>query len=317
MDKLTKYLDFFTSSHRVQKNSPALQLMSTINTTASRSCCWQSDVLFTNQSASGVLAKLARIKLKFINFHHNVVGPEWSTHGLAELDYRHHIHFFCGGSAHLIHQGASLELRPGYVYWVPSNVSVARHCDHPFEEFILTCHCELIDGIDLFVDWPEHQPLCVGRWDMETLHHEWTQKPLSLNTYMRLQGQLFQRMADYFGDLDKIVLHHSLMFTRYARVFDLSEARLGADLRIADLAEAHGTSLQAFSTAFSRDLGISPKAYLNRRLNQEACQLVINTDWTLKMIAVRLRFSDEYYFSRFFSKMNGISPRKYRQMFFL
>lgn len=289
--------------------------MKTPVNTSGRSCCWKSDVLFTDRSASSILAKLERIKFKFNNFHHNVVGPEWSTDGVAESDYRHHIHFFCSGSAHFIYEGASMELRPGYVYWIPSNVLVARHCDYHFEEFILTCHCELIDGIDLFIDWPEHKPMCVGQWDMDTLHDEWSRKPLSLNTYMRLQGQLYERMANYFGDLDKIVAYHSLMFTRYARVFELSEARLGVNLRVAELAQAHGASLHAFSMAFTRDFGISPKAYLNRRLNEEACRLIATTDWTVKKIAHHLRFSDEYYFSRFFSKMNGMSPTKYRQMF--
>src|ERR1044072_57665 len=134
----------------------ALPNTSNINTLG-KSCCLESNVLFIKGSTSSVQAQLTRIKLKFINFHHNVVGPEWSTDGLTVSDYRHHIHFFCDGSASFIHQGTSLELRPGYVYWIPSNVAVARHCDRSFEEFILTCHCELIDGIDLFVDWPERQ----------------------------------------------------------------------------------------------------------------------------------------------------------------
>ncbi len=279
--------------------------------------CRQSEVVFTKRSASSTLEKLAQIKLKLVNFHRNVVGPEWSTQGRAMSDHRHHIHFICSGSAQLIHQGTAMELRPGYAYWSPCNVAVARHCDEPFEEFILTCHCELIDGIDLFCGWPESRLLCVGQWNMEELCHTWTQEQLSLNTYMDLQGQLYGWMARYFGNLDKILSHHTLMFTRYARVFDLSEERLGADLRISDMAMAYGTSLQAFSTAFNRDLGISPKSYLNRRLNQEACRLITSTDWGMKKIATELHFSDEYYFSRFFSKMNGVPPTKYRQKLLL
>lgn len=279
--------------------------------------CIESDVVFTSRSASNKLARLSRIQFKFINFHHNLVGPEWSTNGLALADYRHHIHFFCSGSAHLIYQGEALKLKPGWAYWIPGNVPLARQSEEPFEEYILTCHCELIDGIDLFSDWPERRPLCMGRWDMATFCPEWAQRPLSLNAYMRLQGQLYQWMAQYFGDLDEIVAHHSRMFTRYTQVFELAEKCLGGDLRITDLARTYGTSIQAFSTAFARDFRLSPKAYLNQRLNQEACRLVLNTDWTIKEIANSLRFSDEYYFSRFFSKMNGISPRQYRQMFHL
>jgi len=277
--------------------------------------CLESEVIFTNQSASVTLAQLSRIRFEFVNFHRVVVGPEWSTNGLLEGDYRNKVSFVCSGSASLIFDGIPLELRPGYAYWIPSSVLVARHCEQSFEEFILTFYCELIDGIDLFSDWPERRPLCVGHWDMDAWRSQWTRKPLSLNAHVRLQGQLYQWMAESFENLDKIVAQHSQMFTRYARVFELSGSRLGADLRISELAQAHGTSLEAFSRAFTRDLGISPKAYLNRRLNQEACRLLTTTDWPLKMIARKLGFSDEYYLSRFFSKMNNTSPSYYRRMF--
>jgi AraC-like DNA-binding protein len=50
-------------------------------------------------------------------------------------------------------------------------------------------------------------------------------------------------------------------------------------------------------------------------LNQEALQLVISTDLKLKEIVERLRFTDEFYFSRFFQKLNGVSPSRYRARF--
>ena len=57
---------------------------------------------------------------------------------------------------------------------------------------------------------------------------------------------------------------------------------------------------------------MSPKAYLNRRLNQEAIKLLICSDAPVKEVAYKLKFADEYYFSRFFKKLNGVSPTPYR-----
>ncbi|MCX6972432.1 MAG: helix-turn-helix domain-containing protein [Verrucomicrobia bacterium] len=68
--------------------------------------------------------------------------------------------------------------------------------------------------------------------------------------------------------------------------------------------------------SFARDTGFSPKSYLNRRLNQEACHYMSGTDLPIKEVARKFRFADEYYFSRFFYKMNGMRPGKYRQTFF-
>jgi len=60
---------------------------------------------------------------------------------------------------------------------------------------------------------------------------------------------------------------------------------------------------------------MSPKAYLNRRLTQEAIALVLNSDLKIKEIARELRFTDEFYFSRFCRKLNGCSSMIYRQSF--
>jgi AraC-like DNA-binding protein len=68
--------------------------------------------------------------------------------------------------------------------------------------------------------------------------------------------------------------------------------------------------------AFSRSMGMSPKAWLSRRLNQEAIKLLIQSDEPIKEVAFRLKFVDEYHFSRFFKRLNGMAPTAYRQRFF-
>ena len=73
--------------------------------------------------------------------------------------------------------------------------------------------------------------------------------------------------------------------------------------------------LHAFSMTFSRSVGMSPKAYLNRRLNQEAIKLLIRSDAPVKEVAFKLGFADEFYFSRFFKKLNGTPPAPYRRSF--
>src|SRR5438876_12094092 len=76
---------------------------------------------------------------------------------------------------------------------------------------------------------------------------------------------------------------------------------------------AYGATLHAFSMAFARNTGMSPKAYLKRRLNQEAIQLLLNSDLKIKDVASQLRFFDEFHFSRFFRHANGLAPVQYRR----
>ena len=201
-------------------------------------------------------------------------------------------------------------MKPGFAYWLTGNTPVVRDEADDYESYVLKFRCESIEGADLLLDWPGRKPVCLGRWDREPWEKQWRQPDLTTLASLTLQGQLRLWLAVAFPHLDEVIDHHNRIFARFDRALSLLERRLGADLRVQELAVAHGTSLPAFSMAFERSIGLSPKAYLNRRLNQEACALLLNTDWRIKEVAFKLSFADEFYFSRFFSKMNGISPRR-------
>lgn len=59
--------------------------------------------------------------------------------------------------------------------------------------------------------------------------------------------------------------------------------------------------------------GMSSKACIKRHLNQQAMQLLPNTNLKIKEVADQLHFSDEYQFSRFFRMLNGLAPIQYRK----
>lgn len=271
------------------------------------------ETVLTDHANRRELDEAARIRFKITGLHRAVVGPEWSSNGRLETDWlHHHINFVYGGQARVVHAGKATILRPGHAYWFPP-IPVERICRHRYKGFCLKFRCELIEGVDMFLDWPDRHPIHLGRWDMARLRREWRRKPITLNACLRLQGMLAQWAAECFPGLDKIIAHHREIHSRFERVLDLIDERLNANLRISGMARVHGASVSAFSHAFERALGLSPKAYLNRRLNQEACRLVVNTDWRIKAIAEKLRFADEFYFCRFFTKMNGIPPATYRR----
>ena len=271
--------------------------------------------VITNQTFSPQLDRAAGIRFSIVGLYHSIVGPAWSSHGQEQTDVFHYIHLACGGRARIFHRGRPFQLQPGFAYWLTGNTPVVRDEADDYESYVLKFRCESIEGADLLLDWPGRKPVCLGRWDREPWEKQWRQPDLTTLASLTLQGQLRLWLAVAFPHLDEVIDHHNRIFARFDRALSLLERRLGADLRVQELAVAHGTSLPAFSMAFERSIGLSPKAYLNRRLNQEACALLLNTDWRIKEVAFKLSFADEFYFSRFFSKMNGISPRRYRQMF--
>lgn len=269
--------------------------------------------IFTEQDAPAALLQSQALHFEVIGLFHSEVGPEWSSHGRAEGDCFHHIDLVVGGDARVRHGKLTMELKPGSAYFFPGVTPIVRECARRYEAFWLRFRCSWISGFDPLLHWQERTPLCLGEWDKS----EW-QVPLRGNALpdsrmlLRWQARLTRWFADALPDVDSILNEQARTHAQFATVFDLIDENLTADLRMEALAKAYGGSVQTFSRNFSKVLGQSPKTYLNSRLNQRAILLVLSSALTMKEIAAELHFSDEYYFSRFFTKMNGNSPSRYR-----
>lgn len=63
---------------------------------------------------------------------------------------------------------------------------------------------------------------------------------------------------------------------------------------------------------FREETGTTPYDYLLNRKIELAEKLLCSTSFSVKEIAERLKFADQYYFSGIFKKKTGFSPRNYR-----
>lgn len=100
---------------------------------------------------------------------------------------------------------------------------------------------------------------------------------------------------------------------RLAAAFrDLVNKRFREHWSIARYAEALGVSQSRLSRAVRRATGRSPAALINARLLLEAQRNLHYTEATAAQIALDLGFQDPAYFSRFFKRLAGATPRRYR-----
>jgi len=273
--------------------------------------------LFTELDARKSLDLVAPFRIHLIGLYYNQVGPEWGSGGREESDFLHHIDLTCSGRRQVVHAGKVTELTPGWAWFLPGCTPVARKCQEDSRVFFLKFRCEWLPGVDPLLDWPERRPLRLGRWNEKEFRKLWKKdhEPDTQSLFL-LQAKIYTWLAESLPSLEPIILQHRKSHGRFEPVFELIERRLGADLRLEDLAAAMKLPVNGFSMAFSRSVGSSPKAHLNRRLNQEAIRLLIQSDVSVKEVAEQLKFADEFYFSRFFKKLNGVPPAAYRQKFF-
>ena len=93
------------------------------------------------------------------------------------------------------------------------------------------------------------------------------------------------------------------------------KGHLSEPLKVATLAALVNLSRSHYTTLFRRVTGYAPASYLNHLRMQRAVQLLNTTDLSIKRLSYQLGFSDQFYFSRAFSKMHNHSPSEHRRRY--
>ena len=101
-----------------------------------------------------------------------------------------------------------------------------------------------------------------------------------------------ERVAAAFRDLVNRHFREHWSLARYARALSISQSQLSRTIR--------------------RAIGHSPKAMISARLLLEAQRNLRYTEATAAQIAHDLGFQDPAYFSRYFKRLTGLTPRRYR-----
>ena len=91
------------------------------------------------------------------------------------------------------------------------------------------------------------------------------------------------------------------------------EQHLHMPLTLDEMAAHSGQSLPYFTKLFRQRTNQSPMAYFIQLKIRKACELLNQTDSTIREIATQLGYEDPYYFSRIFKKTQGCSPAAYRK----
>lgn len=82
---------------------------------------------------------------------------------------------------------------------------------------------------------------------------------------------------------------------------------------VAFYAEQYSMSVSAFSKKVKKHYGKVPSKLIQERLTLEAKKLLHLTYKSIKEISAELGFEDEFYFSRYFKKEVGVSPKTFRE----
>ncbi|MFT3700906.1 MAG: AraC family transcriptional regulator [Agriterribacter sp.] len=97
------------------------------------------------------------------------------------------------------------------------------------------------------------------------------------------------------------------------RVIDFMKKNIDSMCTLQQMANEVNISPSHLSFLFKKRTGYPPIEYFNHLKVQQACQYLMFTGLRVKEIASLLGMDDPYYFSRFFTKLMGLSPNMYRE----
>ncbi|MDR1221431.1 MAG: AraC family transcriptional regulator [Tannerella sp.] len=83
-------------------------------------------------------------------------------------------------------------------------------------------------------------------------------------------------------------------------------------ITLKSMASYFGYSESHFYRLFLKEIHYAPMNYFLHLKIERACQFLVHTDMQINQISFKLGFEDPYYFSRIFTKITGMSPKKYR-----
>ena len=128
---------------------------------------------------------------------------------------------------------------------------------------------------------------------------------------LNLARALLWRLAEARGAPPGERAHDAQAF--YARFVELVERHFLEHWPLTRYAEALGLSTQRLNRLTRAEVGTPALEILHQRLTREACRRLFYIAAPAEKLALELGFDDPAYFSRFFKRRTGSSPRRWRE----
>ena len=253
--------------------------------------------------------------------------PSRSSLHRYEIGLHRHESFFqilyiSAGSGDALFGNERLTLSPGAVVTVPPALGHGFRFSRDIDGYVFTMlasHLRLAGAARRFAAEPRVTPLDPGDPDGAFV----------LSTLERLAAEWTGRRS---GRTDLMEAYLACVLALTARLWSRNDPAEGAGETARRMEHLNGLIQQHFrsqkpATFYAQELGISPThlnrivkaatgmtahAYIGRKLVDEARRELVFTETPAQEIGLRLGFADPAYFSRYFLRETGETPRAFR-----
>lgn len=205
--------------------------------------------------------------------------------------------------------GTFFPMKEGNLYFIPYKHLVVLDIAPGLPFVSLQFNFELFYGFDVF----ENHPHC------EMIKDPFLVKELrflmdhdaELRTLYRINEIVFH-LCGLWSTTEMPDIRERLTRSRkYDKILEFVKISGDATTTVEMLADMKAMRKDVFSRNFTRDMGITPKDFISDVIVRKASKILLTPGTPVNKVAKKLNFSSEYYFSHFFKRRTGLSPKEF------
>lgn len=241
------------------------------------------------------------------------VGREWK-HMVNDFRYVR-IYYIREGNASLELFDRTLELKEGYLYFIPAFSVLSGVCEqklgHYFVHIIPDVFTEHFFRV-LNVKYEAPMERETADYLFRTIALLWKES----TAYARIATDSALRLilSHFFLGLNED--ERPLNFKKFTGVFSYIDQHLCEKILLKDLAGLLYMDEVYFSNLFKKTFGISPQQYILHKRLDSARLLLSDPETTIAHVARQMDFCDAAAFTNFFKKHTNITPKEFRRRLF-
>ncbi|OPJ59290.1 AraC family transcriptional regulator [Clostridium oryzae] len=252
--------------------------------------------------------------------NHKETNEDWKDKKITRRIKHHEFFLVTGGKGCIVTEGKEYNLEKGMLFYFKKNNLHSIESDIKDPLNFLSVHFSLA-----YVDFHEDQWKIVEKDGLKLPVMQRFRNYKVYHIFKKLVMMWSMKMPDYEFRC-KIMLQRLLFgiynnlkqqSTNYSAIVKVEKAikymndNIGRTITLQELSELVSLSPSYFSRTFREVTGYSIIEFFNKIKIDRAEALIMVEDKKIKEIAAMLGFKDEFYFSRLFKRIKGISPKEF------
>lgn len=236
---------------------------------------------------------------------------------------RHHeLILITGGKGHIVIENKTYQFKAGALLYICPNIQYSLESDGEDHLSCFTVHFSYATVGFKGDKWDITRATNMLPLDCVQILKDYYQinnifKNLIENWFAKLPGYEFitrnllsQLLIEIYHNIKNNNQNYSTSL-KVEKIIEYMRSNVDTRVTIADLAELVQLSPAYLSGIFKETTGYSVIKFFNKIKVDKAKELIIEGDKKVKEVAQILGFTDEFYFSRIFKKIEGISPLEF------